>query len=737
VNHDIREIIFVPSLMLALLELVNSDDKMLQQFRDTVQLVVLGGEAMTPALAKSIFDTLPDVALWNGYGPAECTIDTTTHRCTLADCERPSMPIGRPLPYSYSELYVTGPCVTLGYFGAPEITAKSLVYAFDIAPTPLYATGDLVQWEANGSGLLLFIGRADSQVKIRGQRLELSEVESVIRRPRGLSQVVVVKRDVRSESAEPYLAAYIVPASASALAASAGCSTPSTQLKNEAGAFLNDKEAQELLQQVQEECRARLPAYMVPRAWSVMNHLPLSPNGKIDRRRLPRPSTLPGLAPVDSSSDSDDEEAETARKSAASVAAMAAALSEGAGRRATADKRKTLQRTMTAIGVANTQQLAEWIRDTFARVLELPPGKVSLHATWPSLGGSSLQAMRLMAALRVHARALPINALFAYSSPQLLAQHLIAKDILSDDARLQFGVGAKVEAAASTKAVEPTVRLTWTVSEDEPDAQPDRSLPVLDVVTEYQKAPYHQSVLETQHLSPNATVGVNLDPPSDPKTRFTVPPPEDEWFELPPQYAIQQAAMRPNHWAHVAQVAYMMFFALVGYWGLLALTQFVRTRVGGDYWHWLLQLVVFGAGYSTASFLLTLGAYPVVLWWSGRPCPQQVSLHSPEYMRLLLCMKLWRALRKPITIVLGSPLYNWYLRLCGAEVGEGTVIMTAAFELPSLLRVGKGVYIGAKVTVVNTSCVRRVFQVHSTRIGDYCVIKVSTVARTERSGALE
>ena len=222
--------------------------------------LLLGGEALDPDLAARALPLVGE--LWNGYGPTETTVAATAHRVTGHDAAR--VPIGSPtpgarlsvrdaaghlaLPGAVGELWIGGPGVALGYRGQPELTATVFVTEAD---ERWYRTGDLVRWRADGT--LDFLGRADCQVKVRGNRFELGEVESVLRT---LSDVDDAAVAVAADGVDAHVAGYLTPATADPVA-------------------------------VERQLRRLLPGYMVPSRWSTVDSLPLLPNGKLDRRALP------------------------------------------------------------------------------------------------------------------------------------------------------------------------------------------------------------------------------------------------------------------------------------------------------------------------------------------------------------------------------------------------------------------------------------------------------------------
>ncbi|MFL5540511.1 MAG: non-ribosomal peptide synthase/polyketide synthase [Longimicrobiaceae bacterium] len=228
-----------------------------------------GGEALPAELVAALRPRV--AALWNLYGPTETTIWSTVH----AVVEEGAPPIGRPIANtrvylfdrhgalvprgSTGELFIGGEGVARGYLGRPGLTAERFV-PDPFSPVPgarLYRTGDLARWRADGT--LEYAGRADQQVKVRGYRIEPGEVESALLRDPQLRQAVVVVRD--DAAGERRLVAYAVPEAGAAPEAAA----------------------------VKERLRRTLPEYMVPEALVLLDELPLTANGKVDRRALPEP----------------------------------------------------------------------------------------------------------------------------------------------------------------------------------------------------------------------------------------------------------------------------------------------------------------------------------------------------------------------------------------------------------------------------------------------------------------
>ncbi|MCX4718319.1 amino acid adenylation domain-containing protein [Streptomyces virginiae] len=239
-----------------------------------LRLVMTTGEALTPGLARAAHTLgVPGrLRLVNQYGPTECTNTTTYHVVTDADIEAGRIPIGRPLPGArvlvlgehleplprgaIGELFIAGRGVARGYLGDPARTAEA--YPPDPYGPPgarMYRTGDLARLRADG--VLEFHGRRDNQVKVRGHRIELGEVEAALLRHPDVARAVAA---AHGEGADRLLAGYVVWRD--------GGGDPAAVL---------------------DFVRASLPAAMVPSALVVLDALPLTPNGKTDRRALPAP----------------------------------------------------------------------------------------------------------------------------------------------------------------------------------------------------------------------------------------------------------------------------------------------------------------------------------------------------------------------------------------------------------------------------------------------------------------
>ncbi|MDL4822134.1 non-ribosomal peptide synthetase [Actinomadura opuntiae] len=230
--------------------------------------VICSGEALPAGTADRSLEVLPGAALHNLYGPTEASVDVTAWECRAG--QDGPVPIGapvantrafvldaalRPVPVGVAgELYLAGVQLARGYAGRPGLTAERFVAAPFAAGERMYRTGDLARWRADGC--LEYLGRTDDQLKIRGFRVEPGEVQAAVAAHEGVARAVVVARDDR-------LVAYVVPA----------------------GTGGGDG----LAESVRALAAERLPEYMVPAALVVLDDLPVTANGKLDRAALPAP----------------------------------------------------------------------------------------------------------------------------------------------------------------------------------------------------------------------------------------------------------------------------------------------------------------------------------------------------------------------------------------------------------------------------------------------------------------
>jgi amino acid adenylation domain-containing protein len=336
--------------------------------------VVLAGEALTAHVVAAIRAMLPGATVRNIYGPTEATVYATAWCAGRALAERRpdgasadgqripaggTLPIGRPVWNTWAhvlddalrpapvgvagELYLAGEGLARGYLNRPAMTAERFVACpFGPAGKRMYRTGDLARWSADGQ--LEYLGRVDDQVKLRGFRIELGEIEAVLAAQPGVAQAAVAVRDAGPGDAR--LVAYAVPA--------AGRNLDSTALR--------------------EAAALALPGYMVPAAVVILDRLPLTASGKLDRRVLPAPEF--GVA---------------------------------------------------ADGRAPSSPHEKLLCELFAQVLGLD--RVGPSDAFFDLGGHSLLATRLISRVRSALGVeLPIRAVFENPTPTMLASALAGAD---------------------------------------------------------------------------------------------------------------------------------------------------------------------------------------------------------------------------------------------------------------------------------------------------------------------
>ncbi|MEP7122426.1 MAG: non-ribosomal peptide synthase/polyketide synthase [Byssovorax sp.] len=339
---------FVPSMLSAFLdELAAGPSRGASLTR-----VFASGEALLPSMVDAFHALLPGAGLHNLYGPTEAAVDVTAWTAIPGS---PIVPIGKPIdnvsiylldprrglvPEGVrGELYIGGVQVARGYLSRPELTADRFVQSpFGAPGERLYRTGDVARWLPTGD--IEYLGRLDHQVKIRGFRIELGEIEAVLDQHPDVREAVVLARE--DSPGNKRLVAYICPRDAAPAEAS---------LKG----FI----------------KARLPDYMVPSAFLLLDALPLTSSGKIDRRALPAP------------------------ESAAST---------------------------ERVYIAPRGPIEEALAGLFADVLKLPVGGIGAHDSFFEVGGHSLLATQAISRIRgAFGVELPLRDLFEAPTPAELA----------------------------------------------------------------------------------------------------------------------------------------------------------------------------------------------------------------------------------------------------------------------------------------------------------------------------
>ncbi|AMS12796.1 non-ribosomal peptide synthetase [Pseudomonas chlororaphis] len=241
-----------------------------------LRMLLCGGERADPAAFRRLLALAPGLRLVHCYGPTETTTYATTHEVKALAADADSVPVGRPISNTrvyvldarqqpvpvgvVGEIYIGGHGVAKGYLNRAQLSAeKFLPDPFSPRPQRLmYRTGDLGRW--NGQGLLECLGRNDDQVKIRGYRIELGEIEARLATCPGVKEVVVLARE--DVPGDKRLVAY--------------CTAQAT-------------EPALAIERLRAYLQGQLPDYMVPSAYVLLEQLPLTANGKVDRKALPAP----------------------------------------------------------------------------------------------------------------------------------------------------------------------------------------------------------------------------------------------------------------------------------------------------------------------------------------------------------------------------------------------------------------------------------------------------------------
>ncbi len=339
-----------------------------EEFATVAHTLVIGGEALFCESVRAWREHAPATRLINEYGPTETVVGCCTYEIPQDAKLDSTVPIGRPLPNTQiylldaqlqvvpfgvpGELYIGGVGLGRGYLNRPDLTAERFVAnPFSTEPgARLYKTGDLVRY-VSADGTLEYLGRIDNQVKLRGYRIELAEIETVLRQHPQVADCAVLLQE--EKPGLPRLVSYVVVRTPSVLTA-------------------------EILAEM---VRQYLPAYMLPSAFVLLDALPLSSNGKVDRLRLSR------LVPVQKS------------------------------------ERSRAQR-------APHSPIEELLLTMWQELLAVPA--LDIHDNFFSIGGHSLLATRLIAQIRAVLQVeIPVRAVF--DTPTVIGLARQVEQILSRD----------------------------------------------------------------------------------------------------------------------------------------------------------------------------------------------------------------------------------------------------------------------------------------------------------------
>ena len=262
-RESVTTLHFVPSMLQAFLQ-----DRLVGRC-SSVKRIICSGEALSVDAQQQVFAKLPQAHLYNLYGPTEAAIDVTSWACI--DEGKDAVPIGKPIanlrchildanlepvPIGVlGELYLAGKGLARGYHRRPVLTAERFVASPFGAGERMYRTGDLARYRPDG--VIEYAGRIDHQVKLRGLRIELGEIEARLLEHEGVRETAVLALDGTQ------LVGYVV------------LDQPMPHWRETLTAYLS----------------THLPAFMVPAQWVLLDSMPLSPNGKLERKALPRPET--------------------------------------------------------------------------------------------------------------------------------------------------------------------------------------------------------------------------------------------------------------------------------------------------------------------------------------------------------------------------------------------------------------------------------------------------------------
>jgi amino acid adenylation domain-containing protein len=338
--------------------------------------IVIGGEQLRVKSVREWKRRLPHAVLINEYGPTETVVGCSVYEVAILEQlegmpDQTGVPIGKPIANaslyvlaeslqpqpigSIGELYIGGAGVARGYLNREALTAERFIrspFSTD-AGARLYRSGDRVRWLPDGQ--LEYVGRADEQVKIRGFRIELGEIESHLRELPGVCEAAVLARE--DEPGQPRLVAYVVT---------------DTAASGDSSELAGWKEQR--ISAYRQALSARLPQYMVPTAFVELESLPLTTNGKVDRKALPAPE-------------------------------HGVAVSEY---------------------VAPRNELEEALCAVWGEVLGRE--RVGIRENFFSIGGDSILSIRVVSLLKARGLALSIRDLFAYQSIGELSAHVVAHE---------------------------------------------------------------------------------------------------------------------------------------------------------------------------------------------------------------------------------------------------------------------------------------------------------------------
>ncbi|HTJ02879.1 MAG TPA: beta-ketoacyl synthase N-terminal-like domain-containing protein, partial [Methylovirgula sp.] len=412
--------------------------------------IVCGGEALPAALRAKLVDST--ASAWNVYGPTETTIWSSLQALTKDG----PLGIGRPLANTQiyiiddalsptpigvaGEIHIAGAGLARGYLNQPEMTAERFIdHPFD-AGQKLYRTGDMGCWRADGT--IDYLGRRDGQIKLRGYRIELGEIEAQLAAHPGIASCAVVLHDTNGHQ---QLVAHYVPRAGASSGSKAGAAA-----KPGAAAAVAESDLRAHL-------KATLPSYMIPAAFQPLTAMPLTPNGKIDRKRLATQSPRQSQEAVRTSSQdaarSEDAARGVERKASHRVASGQGPQSNGARRRS----RSTANVDASSADATRRTTLERQIADIWKAAL----GKTDIAPTdgFFEIGGDSIIAVSVADTIRARLTCdFDVTALFANPTIQAAANYIHQQ-------------GANERAPVSRQAAWRSSADTNGMQTEDPDAQ--------------------------------------------------------------------------------------------------------------------------------------------------------------------------------------------------------------------------------------------------------------------------
>jgi amino acid adenylation domain-containing protein len=272
-QQQITHVDFVPAMLKYVLDLPEIENC------SALRYVTCGGESLPGEVRDRFFERLPKVQLHNCYGPTEVSIDATTWVC---DPNSPIVSIGRPIANQQvyildphlqpvpigvtGEIYIGGAGLARGYLNQPDLTTKKFIHHpfSSKLGARLYRTGDLARFLPDGN--IEFLGRMDNQVKLRGFRVEIGEIESILTSHPDIDDAVVAVKSESGDPANQFLLAYIVASN--------------RQLEGQ------EQDRESFMAQIRSYLSQKLPEYMLPKIYGSIPHLPRNPSGKLDYEAL-------------------------------------------------------------------------------------------------------------------------------------------------------------------------------------------------------------------------------------------------------------------------------------------------------------------------------------------------------------------------------------------------------------------------------------------------------------------